>query len=127
MIMKKEIFENIEEPQASTSRNLNKSFQETPKSTNLVSRFEKIIQIINQNPDEFNVRNNRVLNNFGNSIVKSNALESLRHILNVSFEHTWGSPPGTANFLAKLREHAETREILSQKSTKPPTARIYQR
>ena len=108
-----ETFEDIEEPQASTSRKLNKSFQETPKSTNLVSRFEKIIQIINQNPDEFNVRNNRVLNMFGNPIMKSNALESLKHILNVSSEHTWGSPPGTGNLLSKLKEHAETREILS--------------
>ena len=122
-----EIFEDIKEPQASTSRTLNESFQETPKSTNLVSRFEKIIQIINQNPDEFNVRNNRVLNMFGNPIMKSNALESLKHILNVSSEHTWGSPPGTGNLLSKLKEHAETREILSQKSTRPPTARIYRR
>ena len=122
-----ETFEDIEEPQASTSRKLNKSFQETPKSTNLVSRFEKIIQIINQNPDEFNVRNNRVLNIFGNPIVKSNALDSLRHILNVSSVHTWGSPPGTSNLLLKLREHDEPKEILSQKSTRPPTARIYRR
>ena len=71
--------------------------------------------------------NNRVLNNFGNPIVKSNALESLRHILNVSSEHTWGSLPGTSNLLSKLREHAETKEILSQKSTIPSSARIYQR
>ena len=54
----------------------------------MVSRYEKIIQILNQNPDEFNVRNNRVLNMFGNPIMKSNAIESLKHILNVSSEHT---------------------------------------
>lgn len=123
-----ENFEGDFEPQTFSAKFLNKSYHETPKTTNMYhTRLERMMKIINENPDAFQVRDNRILNKFGNYILKSNVLESVNHILNVSSEHTFGSPPGTANLLSKLRAHTATREILSEKRSKQLPNRIYRR
>ena len=82
-----ENFEGDFEPQTFSAKFLNKSYHETPKTTNMYhTRLERMMKIINENPDAFQVRDNRILNKFGNYILKSNVLESVNHILNVSSE-----------------------------------------
>ena len=90
----------------------------TPAPGRSDTRYERLVEIIRQNPAKFGVRRNKILNT-KNMVTVTDFKHALKHYLQpYDYAYSPGTPEGGKLLISRLQKDPETKAILNERDIK---------